>query len=169
MKTFLIYLILVIAVILATDFLANIILESNYRQLDYEIATTSPEITISTAEGTNSNGRIRGTIRNKTDSLMQDVYIKTELISDIGNVLGTEYLKAGNLQPDQKKDFELNYHRYYGVKKLVISTTNEVVKNEVNLEDIIKVPIGNARTYYWIAKLIVFASMPQFFLFTFLK
>lgn len=160
MKTFLIYAILVLVVILSTDFIANLCLESGYKPINkYEIATTSPEITVIKAETTNANGRIKGTVTNKSNKLMQGLFIKIELLSDIGNTLGIEYLQVGNLQPKESKEFELSY-RYYNVDNFVISTTNEVEKEILEYHPLIE----HAKAYYTIAKVIVFLSLPSFYL-----
>ena len=94
MKTCLIYIALVIAVILATDLISNLILQSNYKQISkYEISTSSPEILITEAKTTNANGLIKGTVTNKTEEFMQNMFLKVELLSNANSVLGEEYIK----------------------------------------------------------------------------
>lgn len=166
MKKFLIYTILVIIVIVATDFIADLCLESGYKPIyNYEIATTSPKIEIIEAKTTNANGTIKGTVTNETNQFMQNLFIKMELLSDIGNTLGTEYLQVGNLQPQQSKEFELNY-RYNKVDRFVVSVTNEVTEEVLEYHPLIE----HARTYFTIAKFVVFISLPPLYIWSaFLK
>ena len=160
-KTFFIYAILVIIVILLTDFIANLCLESAYRNIEqYEIATSSPKIEITEAVTTNANGRVKGTVKNESNTLMQNLFIKIELLSNIGNVLGTEYLQVGNLQVNQSKEFELRY-RYYDVDSFVISTTNEVTDTIIEYNPLVE----HIETYFIVSKLIFFMISPSFFLF----
>lgn len=160
MKKFFIYAILVIIVLLSTDFLANIILETGYRQINYEIATTSPEIIITQAETTNANGRIKGNVTNKTDTLMQGMFVKVELMSDIGNKLGTEYIQVGNLQPDESKEFKLNY-RYSNVNNLIISIVNEEIEEEKTFEYDEVIEKGLA--VYKLFRIATIATIPSIF------
>ncbi len=161
MKTFLIYLLLVVAAILLTNPLADLILNTNYRDINkYEITTTSPEIRIEESKATKVNGRIKGKVKNSTEKFMQDVYIKIELKSNLGNILGTEYVKLGNFQPNQEKDFSLNY-RYSGVDNYIVSATNEIEPSNVKLDPILE----HAESFYKIGRLIVSAISPNFFFF----
>ena len=159
MKNFLIYLLLVIAVILLTNPLANLILETNYKDITkYEIATTSPEIKINESNAYKANGRIKGTIKNTTNALMQDMHIKVELKSDIGNTLGIEHIQIGNLEPGQEKDFSLSY-RYSGVNNYIISATDEIEPSNVKLDPILE----KADVIYKISRLIAYVISPQFY------
>lgn len=131
MKTFFIYAMLVIGVILLTDVFANLVLETGYRTIkEYNINTTSPKIEIVQAETTNANGRIKGTITNNTNSLLQGQFIKIDLLSDLDNVVGTEYLQIGNLQPGESKKFSLNY-RYSNVDSFIVSVQSKDVEEEL--------------------------------------
>ena len=170
MKTFLIYLLLVVAVVILTNPIANLILGLNYKEIsNYEIATSSPEIIITESKGTNTNGIIKGTVTNKTEHFMPDIYLKIELKSDIGNTLGTEYKKMGNFQIGQSKDFDLKY-RYSGVKGYVISTVDDEEPSNIKLHPALE----HAETLYMVGRLVAYAITPGYlflplFLFRFAK
>ena len=158
MKTFFIYLLLVIGVIIATNIVPNIIFETNYRPItDYQIKTESPEIIISEAKATKANGTINGTIKNNTEKFMENYYIKIELLSDIGNVLGEEYIQAGNFQPGQEKNFELSF-RYNNVKGFIATATNETTEREIQYHPLIE----HFREYYILARIMIFIVNPAF-------
>ena len=160
MKTFFIYALLVVAVLLLTDVIINLCLNSNYREIKkYEIATNSPKIEITEARKTYMNGYIGGTVTNNTGSNIEKSYIKIELLTDLGNLLGTEYLKIDGLQENETKQFRLSY-RYSDVDSFVISTVDEVVEEEVKLSPL----IAKAELYFTIAKFIAWAALPPFYL-----
>ena len=160
MKTFFIYALLVVAVLLLTDVIINLCLNSNYREIKkYEIATNSLKIEITEARKTYMNGYIGGTVTNNTGSNIEKSYIKIELLTDLGNLLGTEYLKIDGLQENETKQFRLSY-RYSDVDSFVISTVDEVVEEEVKLSPL----IAKAELYFTIAKFIAWAALPPFYL-----
>ena len=159
MKTFLIYLLLVLAVVLLTNPLANLILSTNYKDITrYEITTTSPEINITESKATKVNGYIKGNVTNKADYFIPNVYVKIELKSDNGTTLGTEYIKMGNFQPDQSKDFSLDY-RYSGVNGFIVSTTNKAEETKSIEDDPI---FQNVKKYYPIVRLAAWAITPGY-------
>ncbi len=161
MKTFLIYALIVIAVILLTDVVANLILDTNKRTIkNYEIVTTSPAIEITEAKGTNIDGKIKGIVKNNSEEFVESAYLKVELKSKRGVTLGTEYKKMGNFQPSQSKEFELKY-RYSGVDNFVISVEkeNEIDRDEAKTSEFIK----NASLVYRVARLIAWAITPGFY------
>lgn len=160
MKTFFIYASLVVAVLLLTDIIINICLNSNYKEIKkYEITTTSPHIEIKEARKTYMNGYIGGTVNNNTNNNIEKSYIKIELLTDIGNLLGTEYLEIDGLNVNETKQFRLSY-RYSDVDSFIISTVDEIVEKDVKLSPL----ISKAGLYFTIAHFIVWASLPPFFL-----
>ncbi len=159
MKTFLIYLLLVLAIVGLTDIIAKLLLETNYKDITkYEIATTSPEIKVEEAKATKVNGRIKGTVTNKTENFMEDVFVKVELRSKTNHARGTEFIKLGNFQPNQKKNFALSF-KYADVDNFIISTTNAEEKTEEKIDPFIE----NVKKYYPIVRLAVWCVTPAFY------
>ena len=158
MKTFFIYAMLVIGVILLTDVFANLVLETGYRQIsEYKILVTSPEIEITQAETTNANGRIKGIITNNTNSLIQGQFIKIDFYSELDNIVGTEYIHIGNLKKDESKEFNLNY-RYSNVDSFEISMTAKEDEAEIfEYQELLDKGIA----IYKVARLVTIASFPS--------
>lgn len=160
MKTFLIYALLVLGVLLVTDIIINLCLQSNYKLINnYVIETASPKLEITEARKTYSNGYIGGTITNDTGKDIENTYIKINLVTDLGNTLGTEYLKVDGLKQNETKEFRLSY-RYSGVETFIISVTDDVIEEEVKLSPLIE----KAELYFTVAKFIAWVSLPPFFL-----
>lgn len=160
MKTFLIYLLIVLTIVLSTDIIAKFVLETNYKPLtQYEIITTSPEIKIEEAKADRVNGKIKGIVTNKTENFMEDVFVKIELKSKLNNTLGTEYIKMGNFQPGQSKSFSANC-KYADIDSFLISTTD----HEVQVPSIEEEPIfQNVKKYYPIIRLAVWCVTPAIY------
>ena len=160
MKTFFIYLLLVLAVVLLTDVIAKIVLDTNYKDItNYEIASTSPEIKIEEAKTTRVNGKIKGSITNKTENFMQDVFVKVDLMSNTGKARGTEYVKMGNFQPGQSKEFSVKY-KYADVTNFVISTVNNYEeKTEIEPDPFME----NVKKYYPIVRLVAWCVTPAIY------
>lgn len=160
MKTFFIYALLVVGVLLVTDVIINICLNSNYTPIEnYEIETASPKLEITEARKTSLNGYIGGTITNNTGEDIQTTYIKIELISKQGNRLGTEYLKVDSLKQNETKEFRLSY-RYSDVARFAIGTENDIIEENIKLSPL----IAKAELYFTIAKFIAWAALPPFYL-----
>lgn len=160
MKTFFIYALLIAGVLLVTDVIINLCLNSNYKPIEnYEIETASPKLEITEAIKTNSNGYIGGTITNNTGKDIQKTYIKIELISKLGNRLGTEYLKVDGLKQNETEEFRLSY-RYNNVESFTIGTEDNIIEENVKLSPL----IAKAELYFTIAKFITWAALPPFYL-----
>ena len=159
MKTLFIYLLLVVAALLITKFVPDLVLGLNYKPIyKYEIETESPKIEITEAKATKANGIIKGTITNQTDSAIENCLIKIVVLSDSNIVLGQEFLKAGNLDPQQSKEFECKF-RYNNVTNFKISVAEEEKSLDLEYYGLIE----HAETYYYIARFFIFASTPSFF------
>ena len=93
----------------------------------------SSQITINDAEATAVNGRILGTVTNNEDNDISEKYLKVDLYSDMGNLLGTNFLEIGNLGTIETKSFE-TYFKIQNVKSyetnIVDEKTVEIARNE---------------------------------------
>lgn len=158
MKTFLIYALIVLAVVLCTDVLSNIILNSTYRDLGRDIGIESPKIEITEAKTTRDNGVIKGKITNNTDKKIENNFLRIELYSDIANLLGTEYLKIESLEKEETKDFELRYGQN-NVDHFKLTFVEEKPE-EINTYHVLT---KEGKIIFVIAGLIVLYALPPFF------
>ena len=82
MKTFGKYLLLVIAFYIVSNLLAYSCIETTYSNIEKQIEQTENiNLTIEKAEATIINGKISGTITNKSEQRINTKYIKIEKIS----------------------------------------------------------------------------------------
>lgn len=123
LKTFAKYAIWIILFWILSDILIYFGINSTYKKIE-KLDTTSSQITISRAEATKVNGRINGTINNNEENNLSGKYLKIDLYSSIGNLLGTNYLEIGRLGDNETKEFE-TYFKIQDVTAYEISVVDQ--------------------------------------------
>lgn len=117
------YIIWIILFWILTDILIYYGMNSTYKKID--IKNTRPSsIAIERAEATTVNGRINGTIQNSENDDLSGKYLKINLYSSIGNILGTKYIEIGNMGANENKEFE-TYFKIQEVKAYDITIVDE--------------------------------------------
>ena len=95
----------------------------------------SSQITIDDAEATTVNGRILGSVTNSEDNDISEKYLKVDLYSDIGNLVGTNFLEIGNLGTIETKSFE-TYFKIQNVKSYEINIVDKKIVEEAKNQGI---------------------------------
>ena len=95
----------------------------------------SNQITINDAEATTVNGRILGSVTNSEDNDISEKYLKVDLYSDIGNLVGTNFLEIGNLGTIETKNFE-TYFKIQNVKSYEINIVDKKIVEEAENQGI---------------------------------
>ena len=115
------YLLILIAFWIFSDILIYAGINSTYK--DLQRRGDLPEgIQVVQMQSTKVNGRINLQINNKE---LSGKYLKIDLYSNLGNVLGTKYIEIGNIGENQIKDIE-TYFKISDVKEYEISVVDEV-------------------------------------------
>ena len=123
LKTFAKYIIWIILFWILSDVLIYFGINSTYKDIERK-GEISSQITVNNAEATAVNGRINGTVTNNDQNDLSGKYIKVNLYSKSGNLLGTNYLQIGNLGVIETKNFE-TYFKMQNVKSYEISRVDE--------------------------------------------
>ena len=111
MKTFLIYLLVVVAVYFFVDFTSFAYIKTTYEDLtDFSINMENPKIKITEAKATYINGYIKGKLLNNEEYTLDKKYVKFEFFSGNNVLLGKKYIKLENFMPNQEKDFEVRFN-----------------------------------------------------------
>lgn len=119
-KTFAKYAIWIFLFWIFSDILIYVGINSTYK--DMEKRGNIPEgIEIVEMQSTKVNGRIKLKL-NKTE--LSGKVLKIDLYSDIGNVLGTEYIEIGNIKENESKDIE-TYFKISDIKSYEITIVDE--------------------------------------------
>ena len=119
MKTFAKYIIWIILFWIFSDILIYAGLNSTYKDMENR-GDTIPGIEVEQIQSTKVNGRI---ILKITDESLSEKYLKINLYSDAGNVLGTEYIEIGNVK--ESKNIE-KYFKISDVKSYEIYIVDEM-------------------------------------------
>lgn len=110
MKTFLMYLILLIAFYVFSNLMINAFLKVSYYDMhNYEINVDNLFVDVSEAKASRRNGHIYGIIKNNEDITIENKYLKVSLLSKNGVTMGEKYIKIDKIEPEQLRKFELNF------------------------------------------------------------
>ena len=144
MKTFLKYLMIVIAFYVFSNIMINAFLKVSYVDMhDYEINVDQVFIDVSEAKTSKKNGYIKGIVKNNTDVIVENKYLKFSMLSKNGNVLGEKYIRIDKIEPEQLRKFELKFE-YDNVKSFKIEMTDTKPEEQ----DFIELIKSNAKDLY---------------------
>ena len=122
MKTFLKYILAIIIFFFFSNFLIYMSLETTYQNIGRK--DNLQQVTIYQAQATKVNGRIKGTIYNDSNNLITDRYLKINLYSERGNLLGTKYIDLLGIRENETRNLEV-YFKVQDVDYYEISFTEE--------------------------------------------
>lgn len=124
-KVFLCYVLLFLIVFAFSDIMIYLYTKSLYQPIEnYEINIEKPQLTINTAEASNVNGYIKGTIKNTTQEKITDKYIRFDFYTPREVNVGTKYLKINDLTENEEIQFELGF-KYDNVSNVKISIASD--------------------------------------------
>ena len=126
LKTFLIYTLIVVGFIILSEFLINVGLNSQYKQITRTDDTK--EVQIYQAEATLANGRIRGIIQN-IDSDISNKYAKFSFYSERNVFLGKKFIEINKLENGEVQPIEL-FFKLEGVKGYAVARVDEKENTE---------------------------------------
>lgn len=126
LNKFLLYAFLVAAFWIFSDILIYLSINTTYSNVDTKVFAISPEITIGQSEATYVNGFIKGSIRNNTEGIINDKYLKIDLYSPRDVKLGTKYVKIDNLEQNKYQEFEM-WYKFTDVEYANITVTDDVI------------------------------------------
>lgn len=125
MKTFFIYALIIVAFWIFSDIVIYLSVNGTYKDKETKIYVSSPEVIITENKATYVNGVVKGSIKNNTEKIINDVYLKIDMYSPRDVNLGTKYIKIDNLKQNQVRNFEMGY-KFTDVDYVTITTTDNV-------------------------------------------
>ena len=115
MKKIFMYIFLLILTIVVVRVFVYFMTKTYYKDMNnYKILITNPEISVTESKLYKNRGYVKGTIKNNTGSLMNNVSVRLKFYDKNGNLLSTEYseeIKTFNNTETAK--FEVKYSIYY--------------------------------------------------------
>ena len=122
MKTFFKYFLAIVIVYIIVDIGSFYILKSTYLTKDYSTQESILDVQVTEAKATYLNGYACGTVKNSTDVKVTNKYLKIDIYSERGVLLGTKYVKLKDLNPGETASFEssFNYNQIDNIKLSLI-------------------------------------------------
>ena len=120
LKTFLLYILILLALYILTEFLITVGFRARYVAL---IGTNRvSQVTVDRAEATRISGRMTLTVENVSGETL-DNYIKVDLFSPRNVFLGTHYIDVSGVREGQKEEFQFSF-KQRDVSAYLITQTN---------------------------------------------
>ena len=118
MKTFFRYFLAIVIVYILVDIGSFYVLKSTYLTKDYSVEESILDLQVTEAKATYLNGYVNGTVTNNTDVPVTNKYLKIDIYSERGVLLGTKYVKLNDLNPGESSAFSssFNYNQIDNMK-----------------------------------------------------
>ena len=133
MKTFLIYLLILVAFYIISSILAYWYIQSTYSTIGSHVIenTNMPnvQVAIDDAQATLVNGYVSGTITNTSEEAINTKYIKFDLFSERGNKILSKYVQIDNLNAGEMQNFKMNF-RAENIANCYVEVTDTAEQNE---------------------------------------
>lgn len=140
MKTFLIYVVLIIAFFIVSVLLENGLLLTMYSKIDgelngyYQPGNGKMSFQNISAKACNINGYISFDLINKTEKSIEKCFLKIDLYNEQNLLADTEYVQVTQMQPDDLKSYNIKF-KANNIEKFKVS----IVENIPNKTNIINV------------------------------
>lgn len=136
MKVFFCYLLIFVFFFIFSDIMIYNYTKAMYQpMISYEVNINSPEVIVTTAEASNVNGNVKGTIKNTTEEMIENQYLKFDFYTPRDINVGTKYIKIHNLYPEEQKNYELGF-RYEHVSYMKVSMVDEEAVEKATSEEL---------------------------------
>ena len=123
-KKFLLYIILLILLYIFVSVVSTGLILNTYKNIEeYQIAVDNPKVEIIESKGTSINGFVNGTVKNTTDSNIDNQYLKIDYYSVRNTYLGSSYIELNGFEKNEVLEFN-SIFKYNGVESYKISMTD---------------------------------------------
>ena len=110
MKTFFKYILAIVLLFVFSNFIINALLKNSYTKIkDYQINVTEVYVDVTEAKASSWSGSIKGIVKNNTEQVVENKYLRISMLSKNGRILGEKYIKIDKLEVGQLKNFEVNF------------------------------------------------------------
>ena len=125
MKTFFIYALIIAAFWIFSDIIIYLSVNGTYKDKTAKVYISSPQVIIEENKATYVNGVVKGSIRNNTEAVINDKYLKLDMYSVRDINLGTKYIKIEDLGVNETQNFDIGY-KFTDVNYVTITMTDDV-------------------------------------------
>lgn len=137
LKTFLTYLLLIIAFFVVSRFLETGLIRNTYKDMTgkvveefvYNGQTAYVDIVVNEAKSTRVNGYVDMTITNKSDMDIEEAYLRVDLYSKSDVLAITKYMDIKDLKVGESRNYRLNFEGKY-IKIYIVTLQDEFPDKE---------------------------------------
>lgn len=142
MKTFFKYFLILVFIYVFSNIMINAFLKVSFSELtNYDINTQPLFVDVIKAEASNRNGYINGIVKNNTESVIENKYLKFSMLSKHGKTLGEKYIKIDKIEANQLLKYEVEFD-FDNVKSFKVEITDSKPE-DINFMDLIKTNIND--------------------------
>ena len=125
MKVFFCYLLIFVFFFIFSDIMIYNYTKALYQPMtSYEVNVKSLEVAVQTAEASSVNGNVKGTIKNTSEEVIHNQYLKFDFYTPRDINVGTKYIEVDKFYPGEQKNYELGF-RYDNVSYVKISMVDK--------------------------------------------
>ena len=125
------YIIGIILLMIFTNLCTYIGFNATYKNID-KTEDLPPEIVVKLSQATKVCGRIYGEVTSSADNDLEGKYIKTNVYTDLGTLVGTKYIKIKDVTLNEPKKFAINFQaenvKFYNIS--IIDNPENTEENE---------------------------------------
>ena len=132
LKTFFIYFMLVVLFFIFSQIVIYVAINTTYAYKSVDIKSSIPVKAL--VEATSINGRAKITVKNDTQSEIENKYIQIRCFSKHEVLMGTKYIKIDKIQANEEKEFEIHFN-FDKVEKAEIDIIDEKAFEDNNVYD----------------------------------
>lgn len=107
-----------------SNLVISALLKNSYTKIkDYNIDVTVLYVDITEAKASNWNGNVKGVVKNNTEEVVENKYLKFNFMSKKDRLIGEKYVKIDRIEPGQLRNFEVDFD-YDNIKTFKIELTD---------------------------------------------
>lgn len=107
-----------------SNLVINALLKNSYTKIkDYNIDVTGLYVDVTEAKASNWNGNVKGVVKNNTEEVVENKYLKFNFMSKKDCLIGEKYVKIDRIEPGQLRNFEVDFD-YDNIKTFKIELTD---------------------------------------------
>ena len=130
-KKFFKYIIGIILLTVFTNLCTYLGFNATYKNID-KTEDLPSEIEVKLSQATKVCGRIYGEVTSSADNDLDGKYIKTNIYTDLGTLVGTKYIKIKDINLNETKKFAINFQaenvEFYNIS--IVDNPESIEENE---------------------------------------
>lgn len=143
-KRFFKYIIGIVLLMVFTNLCTYIGFNATYKNINNKKKLPN-EIDIKLSQATKVCGRIYGEVTSNENNNLEGKYIKTNIYTDLGTLVGTKYIKIKDINPNEAKKFAVNFQaedvKFFDISIVDTYDDKETYTDNIFLEEEMPIPM----------------------------